>query len=101
MSDLDRTFEFTKTANAEIGHSWLLLVIRHQFQPGNARLETYLETIGRRKLIEPLYEEMMKTPGGAVQAKRVFAVARSGYHPETAAAVDAIVNGKAEDSDEQ
>ena len=101
MSDLDRSFEFTKTTNAEIAHSWLLLVIRHQFQPGNARLEGYLETIGRRKLIVPLYEEMMKTPGGAVQAKRVFTVARPGYHPETAAAVDAIVNGKAEDSDDQ
>jgi leukotriene-A4 hydrolase len=100
MTDLDRTFDFTKTTNAEIGRSWFLLVIRHQFQPGNARLEAYLETIGRRKLITPLYEEMMKTPGGAAQAKRVYAIARPGYHPETAAALDGIVNGKSEDSDE-
>jgi hypothetical protein len=31
MADLDRTFEFTKSANAEIAQSWLLLVIRHQY----------------------------------------------------------------------
>jgi aminopeptidase N len=100
MADLDRTFEFTKTANAEIAHSWLLLVIRHQYQPGNARLEAYLKTVGRRRLIAPLYEELMKTPGGSAQAKRVYALASPGYHPETAAAIGAIVNPHAEESDE-
>jgi len=100
MADLDRTFEFTKTANAEIGRAWFTLVIRHQYQPGNVRLEAYLETIGRRKLITPLYQELMKTPAGTAQARRVYAIARPGYHPETAAAIDAIVNNNAEESDE-
>jgi hypothetical protein len=100
MADLDRTFQFTKTANAEIAQSWLKLVIRHQYQPGNARLEAYLETVGRRGLIAPLYEELMKTPGGTAQAKRVYALASPGYHPQTAAAIGAIVNPHAEESDE-
>jgi aminopeptidase N len=100
LAELDRTFAFTKTANAEIGRSWFLLVIRHQYQPGYARLETYLQTIGRRRLITPLYEELMKTPGGTAQARRVYALARPGYHPETASAIDAIVNAKPEDADE-
>jgi len=55
MAELDQAFGFTHTANAEIEHSWLLLVIRNHYQPGNARLETYLETVGRGKLILPLY----------------------------------------------
>jgi aminopeptidase N len=100
MADLDRTFEFTKSANAEIAQSWLLLVIRHQYQPGNARLEAYLKTVGRRELIAPLYEELMKTPGGSAQAKRVYALASPGYHPQTAAAIGAIVMPRAEESDE-
>jgi len=100
MADLDRTFEFTKTNNAEIAQSWLLLVIRHQYQPGNPRLEAYLKTIGRRRLIAPLYEELMKTPGGSAQAKRVYALASPGYHPQTAAAIGAIVTPRAEESDE-
>jgi aminopeptidase N len=100
MADLDRTFEFTKTNNAEIAQSWLLLVIRHQYQPGNPRLEAYLKTVGRRRLIAPLYEELMKTPGGSAQAKRVYALASPGYHPQTAAAIGAIVTPRAEESDE-
>jgi leukotriene-A4 hydrolase len=92
MSDLDQAFGFTRSGNAEIGRSWLLLVIRNRYQPSYVRLEDYLQAIGRRKLITPLYEELMKTPAGAVQAKRVFKLARPGYHPQTVAAVDAIVN---------
>jgi leukotriene-A4 hydrolase len=100
MADLDQTCAFSRTPNAEIGHSWFLLVIRNQYQPSYVRLEQYLETIGRRKLVTPLYVELMKTPGGAVQAKRVYALARAGYHPETVAAIDAIVNPKSEESDD-
>jgi leukotriene-A4 hydrolase len=100
MADLDKTFEFTRTSNAEIGHSWFLLVIRNQYQPSYVRLEEYLRTIGRRRLITPLYQALMKTPAGATQAKRVYVLARPGYHPETVAAIDAIVNPKSEESDE-
>jgi aminopeptidase N len=91
LADLDKTFGFSKTANAEIAHSWLMLVVANLYQPGFARLEEYLKTVGRRKLIVPLYEELMKTPSGAEFAKRVFEKARAGYHPETLNAVQAIV----------
>jgi leukotriene-A4 hydrolase len=100
MTDLDQAFGFSRTTNAEIGHSWFLLVIRSRYQPSYVRLEDYLRTIGRRKLITPLYEELMKTPAGAAQAKRVYNQARPGYHPETVAAIDAIVNPPTEESDE-
>jgi leukotriene-A4 hydrolase len=100
MADLDRTFGFTQSSNAQIGHSWFLLVIRNHYQPGYVRLEEYLRTIGRRKLIVPLYEAMMKTPAGATQARRVYALARPGYHPETVAAIDAIVRAKSDESEE-
>ena len=100
MTDLDKTFDFSRTHNAEIGHSWFLLVIRSHYQPSYTALEAYLRVIGRRKLIVPLYEELMKTPAGTAQARRVYALARTGYHPETIGAVDVIVNPKSEDSDE-
>jgi hypothetical protein len=53
-----------------------------------------MTTIGRRKLIEPLYEGLMKTDAGTEMAKRVFAKARPGYHPETVKAIEAIVEPK-------
>jgi hypothetical protein len=92
LGRLDQTYGFTRSQNAEIEHSWLTLVIRNNYQPSYARLEEYLTTVGRRKLIAPLYVDLMKTPSGSALAKRVYAKARPGYHPETVAAIDAIVN---------
>jgi len=58
-----------------------------------------LKTIGRRRLIVPLYEALMKTPSGTEFAKRVFAKARPGYHPETVTAIEAIVTPAADASE--
>src|SRR5882757_10647454 len=96
LADLDKAFGFSKSPNAEIAHSWFKLVIANDYQPGFPFLEEYLKTVGRRKLIEPLYEALMKTPSGAVVAKRVYAKARPGYHPETVKAIEAIVVPKVE-----
>jgi leukotriene-A4 hydrolase len=100
LGSLDQAYGLTRSQNAEIEHSWLVLVIRDNYQPSYARLEEYLKTIGRRKLIAPLYAELMKTPSGSEFAKRVYAKARLGYHPDTAAAIDAIVNPAAAEGSE-
>ena len=92
LADLDQAFGFTRTANAEIAASWLMLVIKSTYQPSYARLEEFLATNGRQTLLVPLYAELMKTPGGEVLAKRVYARARPLYQAHTAAALDAIVN---------
>ena len=100
LADLDKAYGFTRSQNAEIEHSWLDLVIRNNYQPSFARLDEYLKSIGRVKLIAPLYTDLMKTPAGVEFAKRVYAKARPTYHPETVAAIDAIVNpGAAEGSE--
>jgi hypothetical protein len=99
LADLDKAFGFTKSPNAEIEQSWLLLVIANIYQPGFERLEDYLKTVGRLKLVLPLYEALMTTPSGAEFAKRVFAKVRAGYHPETLDAVQAIVDPKTESSE--
>jgi leukotriene-A4 hydrolase len=99
LADLDKTFGLSKSPNAEIGHSWFKLVIVNKYQPSFPSLEEYLKTIGRLKLIEPLYESLMKTPSGTEVAKRVFAKARPGYHPETVKAIEAIVTPKDETSE--
>lgn len=91
MAELDRAFHFTQTGNAEIAHQWLLMAIRNQYEPASPRLEEYLTTIGRRKLVKPLYEELVKTPEGRERAKAIYQKARPGYHPITSATIDTIV----------
>ncbi len=92
LADLDQAFGFTRTPNAEIACSWLILGIRNNYQPSFPRLADYLGTVGREKLIKPLYEELMKTPAGAAFAKSAFSRARPGYHAHVAAAIESIVN---------
>jgi aminopeptidase N len=91
MSELDAAFRLTEQRNAEIEFSWLLNVIRAGYQPGYARLENYLTTIGRRKLVKPLYVALLKTPAGRSFAARVYEVARPGYHPMLQASLDPLV----------
>ena len=71
-----------------------MLVVANNYQPAFPRLEDYLKTIGRRKLVAPLYQDLVKTASGTEVAKRVFKKARPGYHPETTKAIEAIVEPK-------
>jgi hypothetical protein len=44
----------------------------------------------------PTYEALAKTPQGLAFARRVFAAARAGYHPITAASVAATLDKAAQ-----
>jgi leukotriene A-4 hydrolase/aminopeptidase len=92
MRRLDELFQLTKSGNSEIAHQWLLMSVRNRYEPAYARLEQFLTTVGRRKFLKPLYEEMAKTPEGRERALRIYAKARSAYHPISQATVDEILN---------
>jgi len=91
LKELDQAFGLTKTGNAEIAHQWLLISIRNKYEPADPRLEEYLTSIGRQKLIKPLYEELVKTPEGRKRALKIYAKARPAYHPIAQTAVDKVV----------
>ncbi len=83
LRDLDAAFALTQSSNNEIAHSWLMIAVRNNYQPAWSRLEQYLLTIGRNKLVKPLYQELSKTKEGKAFGKRVFDQAKVGYHPLT------------------
>jgi leukotriene A-4 hydrolase/aminopeptidase len=91
LKELDQAFGLTKIGNAEIAHQWLLISIRNNYETAYPRLEEYLTSIGRQKLIKPLYEELVKTPEGKERALKIYAKARAGYHPIAQTSVDKIV----------
>jgi len=93
LAELDAAFRLTATGNSEIAFNWLRIAIRNQYAPAWPRLESYLTTIGRRRLIKPLYEELMKTPAGAERARAIYSRARPNYHPIAVATLDDIVLG--------
>lgn len=92
MTSLDEQFQFTTSGNNEIVHVWLLHAIRNDYAPANTRLEDYMVSIGRRKLIVPLYELLATTEQGKIRAREIFAQARAGYHPLAVGTVDAVLS---------
>jgi hypothetical protein len=91
MTRLDETFHFTQTGNAEVLTVWLRLAIAHGYAAADARLEEFLMTVGRRKLLEPLYKEMAKTAAGKQRAQAIYERARPRYHAVTTATIDELV----------
>lgn len=92
MAELDKAYNLTASTNNEVAHAWLKLAINRDYDVVDKRLEDYLISIGRRKLIVPLYRDLMESDKGAEFAKRVYAEARPGYHPLAQGTIDAIVN---------
>jgi aminopeptidase N len=88
---LDKQFGLTASMNAEIAHVWFRLAIANQYKAAYAAMEQYMVRIGRRKLILPLYKDLAATPEGLALAKKIYAVARAGYHPLAQDAVDKIL----------
>ena len=98
MKELDKSFNLTRTNNAEIAHQWLLMAIRSQYKDAYPRLREFLTSTGRRKLIAPLYEEMVKTQSGRHDAMTIYSEARPIYHPIAVASIDKIVQWNGENT---
>jgi leukotriene-A4 hydrolase len=95
MAELDNAFHLTRSGNSEIAFQWLLMSIRNRYEPANARLEEFLMTIGRRKFIKPLYEELAKTPEGKARAMAIYRRARATYHPIAVTSIDDVLKWSA------
>jgi len=91
VAELDAEFSLTKSKNNEIAHSWLMIAVSNQYKPAYERLYNYLTSIGRNKLVKPLYRELSKTPDGKAFAKKAFDEAKPGYHPLTVSANEGFV----------
>jgi len=94
MAELDLAFNLSKIGNSEIAFQWLLMSIKNNYAAANPRLEEFLTTIGRRKFVRPLFEELAKTPAGKERAITIYTKARPGYHPITVTSVDGILKWK-------
>ncbi len=90
LSELDAEFSLTSSSNSEIAHSWFLLAIHSDYEPAYAPLRQYLQTIGRRKLIVPLYRALLESPAGRQMAGQIYAQAKPGYQVVTVRSIDAL-----------
>jgi len=92
LTRLDEDFSLTGSGNSEVLTAWLRLAISHEHRAAYPRVEEFLMSVGRRKFLKPLYEGLVKTPGGAEFAKRVYARARPRYHAISRRTLDVILD---------
>jgi len=95
LAGLDAAWHLNGSPNAEIARRWYLAAARSDYRPARTEMAKYMTRIGRRYLVVPIYEELAKTPNGLAFAKKVYAKARSGYHPMTQASIEKALAKKA------
>jgi leukotriene-A4 hydrolase len=91
MRTLDDAYHLSATGNSEILTQWLRMSIRANYEPGLARLEPFLMSVGRQKMLRPLYTDLARTPEGKAKARAIFERARPGYHPIAASMVEGVL----------
>jgi len=91
MTALDAAYHFTGTPNGELAQRWYPLAVRSSYHVADDAMSAFMQRVGRRKLIMPIYEALVKTPEGLQFAQDVFTKARPGYHPITTTSVGATL----------
>lgn len=81
LMDLDKTFSFTQSRNAEILCDWFQLCIPLNYKIAEAPCRNFLINIGRRKFLIPIYESILKQPNGKEKAMEIYSEAQMNYHP--------------------
>ncbi|GAB3063825.1 M1 family metallopeptidase [Stenotrophomonas tumulicola] len=92
LAALDKEYHFTGTPNGEIAMRWYPLAIRSGYAEANTAAVEFIERVGRRKLIMPIYAELVKTPEGLALARQAFEKAKPGYHPITTGSVQDMLS---------
>ncbi|MCB1634271.1 MAG: M1 family metallopeptidase [Xanthomonadales bacterium] len=93
MAELDQAFGLSGHGNAEIAFQWYVKAIRSGYVAARPSLADFLQRIGRRKFVLPLYQELAKRGGDdLVFARSTYATARAHYHPITRSSVDPVLN---------
>ena len=89
---IDSIFHFTTSHNSEIQYAWYLLGIKKNYQPVYPYLDTFLNTVGRRKFIEPLYGELLKSDKDKKLAEEFYQKNRPNYHAVSTRTIDKLFN---------
>ncbi len=92
MKALDNFGHFTSSGNAEILTVWLTNAIRYNYTAAGQTLEHFLIHTGRRKFLNPLYQELIKTPEGRTRAQEIYKRARPNYHFVATNTFDKLLN---------
>lgn len=87
LQALDQQFGLSKTPNAILACSWFRLAIASGDRALWPAAANYVQSVGRMRLLEPVYRAWIVQPEGRAFAEKTFAKAKPGYHPIAAETV--------------
>jgi aminopeptidase N len=88
LTELDTSFGFSQSRNAEIGRAWFIQVAARRHLPAYTAMEEHLNRYGRTRLIRSVYFALVANGEDAALASELFAAARDKYHPLTIIAIE-------------
>jgi len=91
LAALDARYHLSSAGNSEIAFTWYMQAIARDYTPAFAPLADFLQRIGRRKFVLPLFTALMRDSAHHAFARETYAKARPGYHPITRASVDEVM----------
>jgi aminopeptidase N len=84
LRQLDKQFHFAQTQNSEILCDWFVLAAESDYifeiEP---QLKAFLNKIGRRKFVLPIYEALAQSKKGLEMGREIFQEAKTHYHSVT------------------
>lgn len=93
MALLDGSYHFTQSGNSEIADLWFIMSVAADYDVAYPAMDKFLSSVGRRKFLEPLYEEMIAT-GKKDMAKKIYARYKMNYHPLAQTTLDKLIEGE-------
>lgn len=94
LAELDAAFGFTNSGNAEILAVWFIQAIAHNYEPAYPAIDRFLNKVGRRKFLAPIYRKLAETEEGKQLALDIYRRARTNYHFVSTSSIDKIVGYK-------
>ncbi|MGB3616482.1 MAG: M1 family metallopeptidase [Catalinimonas sp.] len=91
MAKLDEQFAFTTSGNSEIQAAWYELAILNRYEAAYPQMRAFLQEVGRRKFLVPLYRALKESDQRAL-ARAIYAEARPGYHYVSQSTLDALLD---------
>lgn len=91
MMLLDEFIDFNSWNNAEIQTEWFLLALDMNYKPAFEGLQAFLEKVGRRKYLQPLYVKLSEKAENKNWALSVFEISKPSYHSVTRATIEDIL----------
>lgn len=91
---LDEKLNFKGSGNAEIMTEWFVLGINAGYKDIRPEMEKFLNKVGRRKFLLPIYKTLAKDKDNLAFARSVYKKARPYYHSVSQKTMDELLGVK-------